>query len=147
MHHGEFGFKTLTLSRQLCEPSDSGSGLAKNSVDIINNDVHNFDFDFAHDHDVIQAQECAQILTNSVLEKKYKNGGPLQFDTRNSPLLYTTSDTSKIQLLKLCSQADVPLFFFESVLKWFAASSKAGVDFSSGCQTWEKYLNELRFRY
>jgi hypothetical protein len=79
-------------------PSDSGSGLAKNNADIIDNDVHNFDFDLAHDHDVIQAQECAQILTNSVLEKKYKNGGPLQFNARTNPNLYTTSDTSKIQL-------------------------------------------------
>ena len=96
-------------------PSDSGSGLVKNNADIIDNDVHNFDF--AHDHDVIQAQECAQILTNSVLEKKYKNGGPLQFNAITSPVLYTTSDTNKIQLLKLCSQADVPLYFFESVLK------------------------------
>jgi hypothetical protein len=87
---------------------------------------------------VIQAQECAQIHTNSVIEKKYQNGGALQFDAITSPVLYTTSDTNKIQLLKLCSQAEVPLYFFESVLKWAAASSKAGVDFSSGCQTWEK---------
>ena len=130
-----------------CGPSDSGSGLAKNNADIIDNGVHNFDFDFAHDHDVIQAQEHAQILTNSVLEKKYKNGAPPQFDARTSPVLYTTSDTSKIELLKLCSQAEVPLYFFESVLKWAAASSKAGVDFSSGCQTWEKYLTELSLRY
>ena len=71
----------------------------------------NFDFDFAHDHDGIQAQERAQILTNSVLEKKHKNGAPPQFDARSSPVLYTTSDTSKIQLLKLCSQAEVPLYF------------------------------------
>ena len=89
-------------------PSDSGSGLVKNNADIIDNDVHNFDF--AHDHDVIQAQECAQILTNSFLENKNKNGGPLKFDARTSPFLYTTSDTSKIQLLKLCSQAEVPLY-------------------------------------
>jgi hypothetical protein len=121
------------------------SGLVKNNADIIDNGVHNFDF--AHDHDVIQAQECAQKLTNSILEKKYKNGGPLQFDARTSPVFYTTSDTSKIQLLKLCSQADVPLYFFESVLEWAAASSKAGVDFSSGCQTQDKYLTELSFRY
>jgi hypothetical protein len=47
----------------------------------------------------------------------------------------------------LCSQADVPLYFFESVLKWAAASSKAGVNFSSDCQTWDKYLTELSFRY
>jgi hypothetical protein len=125
--------------------SDSGSGLAKNSDDIIDNGVHHFDF--AHDHDVIQAQERAQILTNSVLEKKYKNGAPLQVDARTSPVLYTTSDTNKIQLLKLCLQADVPLYFFESVLKWAADSSKAGVDFSSGCQTWDKYLTEHSFRY
>ena len=52
-------------------PSDSGSGLVKNNADIIDNGVHNFDF--AHDHDVIQAQEHAQILSNSVLEKKYKD--------------------------------------------------------------------------
>jgi hypothetical protein len=91
-HLGEFGTKPRALS-QMIGPSDSGSGLAKNSADIIDNGVHNFDFDFAHDHDVIQAQECAQILTNSVLEKKYRNGGPLQFDARTSPVLYTTSDT------------------------------------------------------
>ena len=82
-----------------------------------------------------------------VLGKKHKNGAPPQFDARSSPVLYTTSDTSKIQLLKLCSQADVPLYFFESVLKWAAASSKAGVDFSSGCQTRDKYLTELSFKY
>ena len=35
-------------------PSDGGSGLAKNNDDIIDNGVHNFDF--AHDHDGIQAQ-------------------------------------------------------------------------------------------
>ena len=101
-------------------PSDSWSGLAQNKADIIDNDAHNFDFDFdfAHDHDGIQAQERAQILTNSVLEKKHKNGAPPQFDARSSPVLYTTSDTSKIQLLKLCSQAEVPLYFFESVLKF-----------------------------
>ena len=58
----------------------SAQGLVKNNADIIDNDVHNFDF--AHDHDVIQAQECAQILTNSFLEKKNKNGGPLKFDAR-----------------------------------------------------------------
>ena len=56
-------------------PSDSGSGLAKNNADIIDNGVHNFDF--AHDHDGIQAQERVQIFTNSVLEKKYKNGAGL----------------------------------------------------------------------
>jgi hypothetical protein len=54
---------------------------------------------------------------------------------------------SKIQLLKLCSQAEVPLYIFESVLKWAAASSKAGVDFSYCCQTRDKYLTELSFRY
>ena len=122
-HHGELSTKSCTLLRQMSGPSDSGSDLAKNNIDIIDNGVHNFDF--AHDHDVIQAQECAQILTNSVLEKKYKNGAPLQFDTRTSPDLFTTSDTSKIQLLKLCSQTEVPLYFFESVLMWAAASSKA----------------------
>jgi hypothetical protein len=143
-HHGEFGTKPRALS-QMSGPSDSGSSLATNNSVIIDNGVHNFDF--AHDHDVIQAQECAQVLTNSVLEKKYKNGAPLQFDARNSPVLYTISDTSKIQLLKLCSQAEVLLSFFESVLKWAAASSKAGVDFSSGYQTWDKYLSELNFRY
>ena len=63
----------------------------------------NFDFDFAHDHDGIQAQERAQIVTTSVFEKKYRNAGPLQLDTRNSPVLYSASDFSKIQLLKLCS--------------------------------------------
>jgi hypothetical protein len=110
--------------------------LAKNNADIIDNSVHNFDF--AHDHDVIQAQERAQIVTNSVLEKKYRYGGPLQFNAITSPVLYTSSDTSKMQLLKLCSQAEVPLYFFESVLKWAAASSKAGVDFSSGYQTRDK---------
>jgi hypothetical protein len=145
-HHGEFGTKPCALS-QMSGPSESGSGLAKSNADIIDNGVHNFDFEFAHDHDVIQAQERAQILTNSDLEKKYKNGAPSQFDARTSPVLYTTSDTSKIQLLKLCSQAKVPLYFFESVLKWAAASSKAGVNFSSGCQTWDKYLTELSFRY
>ena len=107
------------LCRQMSGPSDGGSGLDKNNDDIIDNGVHNFDFDFdiAHDHDGIQAQEHAQILTNSVFEKKYKNGDPLLFNARTSPVLYTTSDTSKIQLLKLCSQAEVPLYFFESVLK------------------------------
>ena len=100
-HQGDFGTKPCALLRQISGPSDSGSGLAKNNVEIIDNGVHNFDFDFAHDHDVIQAQECAQILTNSVLEEKYKNGGPLQFNARTSPDLFTTSDTSKIQLLKL----------------------------------------------
>ena len=105
-------------------PSDGWSDLAKNYADIIDNGVHKFDF--AHYHDGIQAQEHAQILTNSVLDKKYRNGGPFQFDARTSPVLYTTSNTSKIELLKLCSQADVPLYFFESVLKWAAASSKAG---------------------
>ena len=105
-------------------PSDGWSDLAKNYAEIIDNGVQKFDF--AHYHDGIQAQECAQILTNSVLEKKYRNGGPFQFDARTSPVLYTTSNTSKIELLKLCSQADVPLYFFESVLKWAAASSKAG---------------------
>ena len=105
-HHGGFGTKPYAL-RQMIGPSDSGSGLVKNNVDIIDNGVHNFDF--AHDHDAIQAQECAQIFTNSVPEKKYKNGGTLQFDTGTSPVLYTTSDTSKIQLLKLYLQAEVPL--------------------------------------
>jgi hypothetical protein len=90
-------------------PSVSESGLAKNNADIIDNGVHNFDF--VHDHNVIQAQEHAQILPNSVLEKKYKNGGPLQFDARTSPVLCTTSDTSKIQLLKLCSYTEEPLYF------------------------------------
>ena len=86
-------------------PSDSWSGLAQNKADIIDNDAHNFDFDFdfAHDHDGIQAQERAQIVTTSVFEKKYRNAGPLQLDTRNSPVLYWASDSSKIQLLKLCS--------------------------------------------
>jgi hypothetical protein len=142
-HHDGFGIKPCALS-QMSRPSDSGSGLAKNNVDILDNGVHNFDF--AHDHVVIQLQESTSILTISLLEKKYKNGGPLQLNASTSPLLYTTSDTSKIQLLRLCSQAEVPLYFFESVLKWAAASSKAGVDFRSGCQTWDKYLTELSFR-
>jgi hypothetical protein len=143
-HHGEFGTKPRA-HRQMSGPSDSGSGLAKNNADIIDNSVDNFDF--THDHDMIQAQECAQMLTNSVLDKIYQNGAPSQFDARTCPVHYTTSDTSKIQLLRLCSQADVPLYLFESVLKWAAASSKAGVDFSSGCQTWDKYLTALSFRY
>ena len=70
-HHGEFGTKPHALLRQMSGPSDGQSGLAKNNDDIIDNGVHNFDF--AHDHDVIQAQEHAQILSNSVLEKKYKD--------------------------------------------------------------------------
>ena len=52
-------------------PSPSGSGLVKKNVDITDNGVDNFEF--SHDHDAIQAQECAQILTNSILEEKYKN--------------------------------------------------------------------------
>ena len=60
-HHGEFGTKPHAL-RQMSRPSDSGSDLAKNNADIIDNGVHNFDFDFTHDHDAIQAQECAQII-------------------------------------------------------------------------------------
>ena len=52
-HHGEFGTKPHTLLRQMSGPSDSGSGLAKNNADIIDNGVHNFDFDFAHDHDAL----------------------------------------------------------------------------------------------
>ena len=87
------------------------------------------------------------MLTNSDLEKKYKNGGPLKYNARTSPVLYTTRDNSKIQLLKVCSQPEVPLYFFESVLKYAAASSKVGVDFSSGCQTWENFFTELSFRY
>ena len=73
-HHGELSTKPHALSL-MSRPSNSGIGLAKNNVDIIDNGVHNFNF--AHDHDVIQAQECAQTLTNSVLEKRYKNRGPL----------------------------------------------------------------------
>ena len=46
-HHGEFGTKPHALG-QMRGPSDSGSGLAKNNVVIIDNGVHNFDFDFAH---------------------------------------------------------------------------------------------------
>ena len=49
-------------------------------------------------------EAAAHLRTDS---KKY--GGPLQFDTGTSPVLYTTSDTSKIQLLKLYLQAEVPL--------------------------------------
>ena len=65
----------MTLDMSYFWYSDaSGSGLVKNDVNIIVNGVDNLDFEFAHDHDVIQAQECAQILTNSVLKKKCKNG-------------------------------------------------------------------------
>ena len=53
-HHCEFGTKPRALLRQMSGPSDGGSGLAKNNDDIIDNGVHNFDF--AHDHDGIQAQ-------------------------------------------------------------------------------------------
>jgi hypothetical protein len=70
-----------------------------------------------------------------------------QFNARTSPVLYTTSDTSKIQLLKLCSHSEVPLYIFESVPKRAAASSRTGVDFISCCQTQDKYLTELSFKY
>ena len=38
-HHSEFGTKPHALS-QMSGPSDSGSGLAKNNADIIDNGVH-----------------------------------------------------------------------------------------------------------
>jgi hypothetical protein len=72
-HHGEFGTKPNAL-RQMSGPSDSGSGLAKNNFEIVDNDVHNFEF--AHDNIAIQAQERAQILTNSVLEKEIQERRP-----------------------------------------------------------------------
>jgi hypothetical protein len=86
VHHDEFGTKPCALLRQMSGPPASGSGLVKNKADIIDNGVHNFDFDFAHDHDAIQAQECAQIINNTVCEKKNKNGDPLQFNARTSPV-------------------------------------------------------------
>ena len=60
---------------------------------------------------------------------------------------YTTADSSKIQLLKLCSQAEVPLYFFDSVLKWAAASPKPGAVLSTGCQTRKKNLTDLSSQY
>ena len=47
--------------------------------------------------------------------------------------------TSNIQYLKLCSQAEEPLYIFDSTLKWAAVSSKAGTDFSSDYQTQDNH--------
>ena len=142
-HHVESGTRTLTLSKQISGQSAHGTGLIKNNFDTIENGVENLDF--AHDQVDIQRQEKTSLLANSPLARKCKNSS--QFRTCTDSVLYTTTHSSKIQLLKLCSQAEVPLYFFESVLKWAAASSKSGADFSAGCQTREKYLNDHSSQY
>ena len=142
-HHVESGTWTLTLSKQISGQSAHGTGLIKNNVDNIENGVENLDF--VHDQVDIQRQEKTSLLANSPLARKCKNSS--QFSTYTDSVLYTITDSSKIQLLRLCTHAEVPLYFFESVLKWAAASSKSGADFSAGCQTQEKYLNDLSSRY
>ena len=129
-HHVLSGTRTFTLSKQISGQSDHVTGLIKNNFDTIDNGFENLDF--AHDQVDIQRQEKTSLLANSHLARKCKNSS--QFSTCTDSVLYTITDSSKIQLLKLCSQAEVPLYFFESVLKWAAASSKSGADFSAGCQ-------------
>ena len=130
-HHVESGTRTFNLSKQISGQSDHGMGLIKNNFDTIENGVESLDF--PHDKVDIQSQEKTSLLGNSPLARKCKNSS--QFSTCTDSVLYTITDSSKIQLLKLCTHAEVPLYFFESVLKWAAASSKSGADFSAGCQT------------
>ena len=53
----------------------------------------------------------ASILTNSVLKKKFKIRGHLQFYASTGSVLFIASDMIKIQLLKLSSQAEETLYF------------------------------------
>ena len=130
-HHVLSGTRTFKISKQISGQSDHRTGLIKSSIDNIENGIENLDF--AHDQVDIQRQEKTSLLANSPLARKCKNSS--QFSTCTDSVLYTITDSSKIQLLKLCTHAEVPLYFFESVLKWAAASSKSGADFSAGCQT------------
>lgn len=88
----------------------------------------------------------ASILTNSVLKKKFKIRGHLQFYASTGSVLFIASDMIKIQLLKLSSQAEETLYFWNCF--WLGCYLvKTGDNFSSDCQTWEKHLAELRFTY
>ena len=142
-HHVESGTRMFTLSTQISGQSAHGMGLIKNNLDTIENGVENLDF--PHDQVDIPRREKTLLLANSPLARKCKSSSQLRTCTDSA--LYATADSSKIQLLKLCSQAKVPLYFFESVLKGAAALSKSGADFSAGCQTQEKYLNDLSSQY
>ena len=58
-------------------------------------------------------------------------------------VLYTQANTTRIKPLKLCQQAEVPLYLFESILQWAAEASNAGVSFSPAEQSCDNYLKEL----
>ena len=79
----------------MSEQSAHGMGLIKNSFDTIENGVENLDF--AHDQVDIQRQEKISILTNSPLARKCRNSS--QFSTCTDSVLYTITESSKIQLL------------------------------------------------
>ena len=108
-HHVDSGTRTFTLSTQISGQSAHGTGLIKNNSDTIEKGVENLDF--AHDQVDIQRQEKTSLLANSPLARKCKKSSKFSMCTHS--VFYTTTDSSKIQLSKkLCSQAEVPLYFF-----------------------------------
>ena len=58
-------------------------------------------------------------------------------------VLNIQANTMKIKLLKLCHQAEAPLYLFESILQWAAEAANAGVSLSSNGQSHDNYLREL----
>ena len=58
-------------------------------------------------------------------------------------VLNIQANTMKIKLLKLCHQAEAPLYLFVSILQWAAEAANAGVSFSSAGQSHDNYLRAV----
>ena len=142
-HHVESGARTFTPSKQISGQSAHGTGLIKNYFDTIDNGVENLDF--AHDQVDIQRQEKTSILANSLLVRKCKKLS--QFSTCTESVLYTTTDSSKIQLLKLCSQAEVHLYFLNQFLNGLLPQQNLGQILVQAVKPGGKYLNDLSSQY
>ena len=89
--------------------------MAQNIIDIIDNGIDHFYF--APNHVVINVLESVSILTNLFLRSNTKIEVlyNLMLVLVLFLILNTTHYTSKIQLLKLCSQAEVPLHFLNQI--------------------------------
>ena len=129
-----FGQDTWTMTSR-CR------GAVESHFDIANkgNDIFGFTLDPVHvggDEKGFQDSVPAMDLGLSIKPNNQHISG-------SGEVLYTQADTMKIKLLKLCHQADAPLYLFESILQWAAEAANTSVSFSPAGQSHDNYLKEL----
>ena len=140
-----FGAQNHAFGQDASTMTSRCRGAVESHFDIANkgDDIFGFTLDPVHvggDEKGFQDSVPAMDLGLSIKPNNQHISG-------SGEVLYTQANTMKIKLLKLCHQAEAPLYLFESILQWAAEAANTGVSFSPAGQSCDNYLKELCSRF